>query len=66
MESMYPVFTCMAGGVTVGDSGLSCCVPCLSSTINSLCLLEVKCGNEEQVINRTKIFCTFHGFQTRE
>ena len=27
------------GGVTVGDSGLCCCVPCLSSAIISLCLL---------------------------
>ena len=26
-------------GVTVGDSELCCCVPCLQSVINSLCLL---------------------------
>ena len=25
MEFMYPVFTRMLGGVTVGDSGLYCC-----------------------------------------
>ena len=61
-----PLLTSMLGEITEGCSGLSCCVPCLSSTINSLCLLVVKCGNEEQVINRTKIFCMFHGFQTRE
>ena len=29
----------MPGGVTVGDSSLCCCVPCLSSAITSLCLL---------------------------
>ena len=28
----------MSGGVTVGDSGICCCVPCLLSAINSLCL----------------------------
>ena len=32
------VFTCMPSGVTVDDSGLCCCVPCLSSAIISLCL----------------------------
>ena len=32
VEFMYLVFTCMPGGVTVGNSGLCCCVPCLSST----------------------------------
>ena len=36
---MFLVFTRMPGGVTVGDSGLCCCVPCLSSAIVSLCLL---------------------------
>ena len=36
---MCPAFTCMPGGVTVGNSGLcNCCVLCLLSTINSLCL----------------------------
>ena len=39
VEFMYLVFTRMLGGVTVGDSGLCCCVPCLSSAIISLCLL---------------------------
>ena len=29
----------LPGGVTVGDSGLCCCVPCLSSAIISPCLL---------------------------
>ena len=28
---MYLVFTCMPGGVTVGDSGLWCCVPVSAS-----------------------------------
>ena len=35
VEFMYLVFTHMPGGVTVGDSGLCCCVPCLSSAITS-------------------------------
>ena len=39
VEIIYPVFTGMPGGVTVGDSGLCCCVPCLLSAINSPCLL---------------------------
>ena len=39
VELLYLVFTRMPGGVTVGDSGLCCCVPCLSSSIISLCLL---------------------------
>ena len=30
-----PVFTCMPGGVTIGDSGR--CVPCLFSSVKSLC-----------------------------
>ena len=39
VEFMCFVFTQTPGGVTVGDSGLCCCVPCLSSAIISLCLL---------------------------
>ena len=39
VESMYLVFTRTPGGVTVGDSCLCCCVPCLSSAIISLCLV---------------------------
>ena len=34
---IYLVFTRTPGGVTVGDSGLCCCVPCLLSAIISLC-----------------------------
>ena len=41
VELMHPVFTGVPGGVTVGDSGLCCCVPCLSSAIVSLCLLII-------------------------
>ena len=37
VEFMYPVFTVMPGGVTVGDLGLRCCVPCLLSAVNPLC-----------------------------
>ena len=33
------VFTHMAGGVTIGDSCLSCFVPCLSSAVISIYLL---------------------------
>ena len=39
VEFIYLVFTRKPGGVTVGDSGLCCCIPCLSSAIISLCLL---------------------------
>ena len=39
MEFICLVFTRTPGGLTVGDSGLCCCVPCLSSAIISLCLL---------------------------
>ena len=39
VEFRYLVFTRTPGGVTVGDSGLGCCVPCLSSAIISLRLL---------------------------
>ena len=35
----YLAFICMPGGVTVGDSGLCCCVPCLSSAALSRRLL---------------------------
>ena len=31
-----PCFTCVPGGVSVGDSVLFCCVPCLFAAINSL------------------------------
>ena len=39
VEFIYLVFTCTPGEVTVGNSGLRCCVPCLLSVIISLCLL---------------------------
>ena len=39
VDFIYPVFTRMPGGVTVNDSGLCCCVPCLLSAIISLCLV---------------------------
>ena len=41
VEFIYPVFTRTPGGVTVGDSGLRCRVPCLSSAIISRYLLIV-------------------------
>ena len=37
---MTSAVTSIPGGVTVGDSGLCCCVPCLLSAIHSLCLLK--------------------------
>ena len=36
---IYLISTRMPGEVTVCDSGLCCCVPCLSSANVSLCLL---------------------------
>ena len=36
-DFMYLVFTCMPGGVALGDSGLCCRVPCLSSAVISFC-----------------------------
>ena len=39
VEFKYLVFTRIPGGDTVGDSGLCCCFPCLSSAIISLYLL---------------------------
>ena len=36
------VFTRMPGGVTVGDLGLSCCVPCLLSAVHSPCSLIIR------------------------
>ena len=42
VEFMYPVFTGMPGGITVGDSGLCCRVPCLLSTISSFSLLILR------------------------
>ena len=39
VEFMHNVFTRMPGGVSVGDSGLCCCVPCLLSAVTSLCLI---------------------------
>ena len=43
VEFTYLVFTRMPGEVTVGDSGLCCCAPCLLSVINSLCRLIALC-----------------------
>ena len=37
---MYNVFSRMPAGVTVGDSGLCCCLPCLLSAINSLSFFD--------------------------
>ena len=38
VDFMYLVFTHMPDGITVGDSDLCCCVPCLLNTI-VFCLL---------------------------
>ena len=45
MEFIYLVFTRVPGGVTVGDSGLCCCFPYLSSAIISLCSLILHRGS---------------------
>ena len=37
VEFIYLVFTGTPGGVTVGSSGLCCCVPYLSSVFIPLC-----------------------------
>ena len=42
VEFMYLVFTRMSGGVTVGDSSLCCCVPCLLSSVASLRLMSLR------------------------
>ena len=46
-EFIYLAFTRTPGGVTVGDSGLCCYVPCLSSAIISLCLMDLRKGCEK-------------------
>ena len=46
IEFRYLVFTRMPGGVSVGDSGLCCCVPCLLSAVTSLCLLIRKISSK--------------------
>ena len=38
---IYLVFTPTPGGVTIGVSGLCCCVPFLSSAIIPLCLIAL-------------------------
>ena len=52
VEFIYLVFTCTPGGVTVGDSGLYCCVPCLSSAIISLCLLILSSMLSVMILSR--------------
>ena len=37
LEFTYPVFTRVPSGVTVGDSGFCCCVPCVLSVVNFFC-----------------------------
>ena len=41
LEFLYPVCTRIPGGVTVGGSGLRCCVPCPLSAMNSILLLLI-------------------------
>ena len=40
VEFTYPAFTHVPGGVTIVDSGLCCCVPCLMNAINYLCCVS--------------------------
>ena len=51
---MYLVLTRMPGGVTVGDSGLCCCVPCPLNAITSLCLLN--CLSETDKMLNSALF----------
>ena len=44
VEFMYLVFTRMPGGVTVGDSGLCCCVPSAERVIFRCVLIQVTLG----------------------
>ena len=59
VEFIYLVFTCAPGGVTVGDSGLCCCVPCLSSAIISLSLISFFPAGKKRVKSKqmAKISC---------
>ena len=50
LEFIYLVFTRMPGGITVSDSGLCCCVPCLSGAINSLCLLSLTSDTKQMTV----------------
>ena len=60
VEFIYLVFTRTPGGVIVGDSGLCCCVPCLSGAIISLCLLIFnKLCVSENSQGRREVCCAF-------
>ena len=63
VEIIYLLFTCMPGGVTVGDSGHCCCVPCLSNAIVSLCL-EIKSKQTLAITTRSDFVCV-HPFNQR-
>ena len=51
VEFIYLVLTRMPGRVTVGDSGLCYCVPCLLSTIISLCLGILRRSSRPQSVS---------------
>ena len=57
LEFMYLVFTRMPGGVTLADSGLCCCVPCVSSAIISLCSLTEPVNFEVFATDSRVQFC---------
>ena len=46
---MYRVFACMPGDVTVSDSGLCCCVPCLSGALFSFALVMAEVNNVRDI-----------------
>ena len=66
MEFIYLVFTRMPGGVTVCDSGLCCCVPCLSSAIKSLCLVIHKLYCQTTPLVSDENMCVCVGLQMSE
>ena len=53
------LFTRMPGGVTVGDLGLFCCVPCLLTAVTSLCLSLLLIILILMIILMIMIICTF-------
>ena len=67
VEFIYLVFTRTPGGVTVSDSGLCYCVPCLSSTITSLRLLILTASKKVIFTTQTTLVgCMKVNFTNRE
>ena len=54
-----PCITCMPGRVTVGNSGLWCCVPCLMSATNSFVCCTLKGKMSLEGIEHKSLFVCF-------